>query len=342
MAPQTLFIDRDTGRVSSTPESPSGPLIVALHRAALKIDLIFHSGAVPAALPEGSSGRLVVKKHLDHAGSPVLMDADWEVLGAGSNQRYRFELLADSDPLRALLAGKDSVQVAAQVEWSVVGEAAPRLSQPFTVQIVQAYVRDDDGAPDITGSLVWAWLKSRLAAGDNVTLAHDESAKVITIHAEGGGASTWEEIAGKPNAFPPLSHSHFPVNTVASGFQEPFYFRRQHTMMFQLVPSYSTVTPYLAWELPVLPRGFQICEIFGAFANLQSIIDRCVLRVTDGGAPLATFDGPILERFFTIMPAGNSTVQAGGYLYIELDPFQGYSTGPAQGLVNYVLGRWLP
>ncbi len=342
MSPQTLFIDRDTGRVSATPESRGSPLVVVLHRTLLQIDLAFHSAAVPVALPEGSTGRLVLKKRLDHAGSPVIMDADWQVIGAGVHRRYRFEVLADSDPLRELLTGKDAVQVAAQIEWRVAGEANARLSHPMDVQVIQSYVRDDDGAPDITASLVWAWLKSRLAAGDNVTLAHDEIAKIITINAAGGGASTWQEITGKPNVFPPQSHSHFSVNTVASGFQDPFYFRRQHTMMFQLVPSYSTVTPYLAWELPVFPRGFQICEIFGAFGNLQSSIDRCVLRVTDGGAPLATYDGPVLERFFTIMPAGYQTVQAGGHLYIELDPFQGYSTGPAQGLVIYVLGRWLP
>lgn len=342
MSPQTLFIDRDTGCVSATPESRGSPLVVVLHRTLLQIDLAFHSAAVPVALPEGSTGRLVLKKRLDHAGSPVIMDADWQVIGAGVHRRYRFEVLADSDPLRELLSGKDAVQVAAQIEWRMAGEANARLSQSIDVQIVHAYVRDDDDAPDITGSLVWAWLKGRLAAGNNVTLAQDDAAKVITIHATGGGASTWDQITGKPNAFPALPHAHFAVSTVASGFQDPFYFRRQHTMMFQLVPSYSTVTPYLAWASPVFPRGFQICEIFGAFANLQSIIDRCVLRVTDGGAPLATYDGPVLERFFTIMPAGYQTVQAGGYLYIELDPFQGYSTGPAEGLVIYVLGRWLP
>lgn len=210
MAPQLLFIDQATGRVQAGNADTSAPLLLALQGTTLALRVGFVTNAIPGELPEGTTGRLVAKKELDHTGDPVLFDGDWTLDDEGTNARYEFSTLVDGVGLRALLNGKARVQLGVQIEWQVPGEDEPRKSQPFALHVLNSYAQEDDGVPDPATSAAWEWIKARLVAGTNITLIISEDGKTITIAATGdvGGSVAWGDVADKPETFPPSAHSH--------------------------------------------------------------------------------------------------------------------------------------
>ncbi len=210
MAPQLLFIDQATGRVQAGNADTSAPLLLALQGTTLALRVGFVTEAIPGELPEGTTGRLIAKKELDHTGDPVLFDGTWVLDGEGTAARYEFETLVDGVGLRALLVGKAHVQLGVQIEWQVPGEDAPRKSQPFALYVLNSYAQEEDGVPDPAAAAAWQWIKARLVAGTNITLTINEAGKTITIASTGevGGSVTWGDVADKPATFPPSAHSH--------------------------------------------------------------------------------------------------------------------------------------
>jgi hypothetical protein len=54
-----------------------------------------------------------------------------------------------------------------------------------------------DGGPfPNTPEESWLWLKDRLQAGDNISLAYDEEERAILIHGQPGGLAQWGSIGG--------------------------------------------------------------------------------------------------------------------------------------------------
>lgn len=210
MAPQLLFIDQATGRVQAGNADTSAPLLLALQGTTLALRVGFVTNAIPGELPEGTTGRLIAKKELDHTGDPLLFDGTWVLDGAGTAARYEFETLVDGVGLRALLVGKAHVQLGVQIEWQVPGEDAPRKSQPFALHVLNSYAQEDDGVPDPAAAAAWEWIKARLVAGTNITLTVNEDGKTITIASTGavGGSVAWGDVTGKPATFTPSAHSH--------------------------------------------------------------------------------------------------------------------------------------
>lgn len=210
MAPHLLFIDLDTGRVQAGNADMSAPLLLALQGTTLALRVGFISDAIPGELPAGTTGRLIAKKELDHAGEPVVFAGDWSRDDEGTNARYEFSTLVDGVGLRALLNGKSHVQLGAQIEWQVPDEEVPRKSQPFLLHVLNSYAQEEDGVPDPATAAAWEWIKARFVAGSNITLTINEEGKTITIAASGvvGGSVSWGDVSGKPALFPPSSHSH--------------------------------------------------------------------------------------------------------------------------------------
>ena len=210
MAPQLLFIDQATGRVQAGNADTSAPLLLALQGTTLALRVGFVSEAIPGELPEGTTGRIIAKKELDHTGDPVLFDGAWTLDGDGTGARYEFQTLVDGIGLRTLLAGKAHVQLGVQIEWQLPDEDAPRKSQPFALHVLNSYAQEEDGVPDPATAAAWEWLKARLVQGTNITLTVNEDGKTITIASTGevGGSVSWGDVSGKPETFPPSGHSH--------------------------------------------------------------------------------------------------------------------------------------
>lgn len=210
MVPQALFIDLATSRVQMSNASTSSPTLILLQGTTAKLRVGFSQDAVPQELPDGTTGRFVAKAKNDFEGDPILFDANWSVTGDGVSARYEFELVVDSLALRQLLSGKAHLEVGAQIEWDVPAEATPRKSMPFDLVVVNSYSQEDDGIPDPAMDAAWAWLKTRLLQGTNMTLSIDDTAKTITFASTGAVAGTvsWDDVTGKPSTFAPSSHSH--------------------------------------------------------------------------------------------------------------------------------------
>ena len=100
----------------------------------------------------------------------MLLDTSWTVAGSGAQTSYTFSLLADSEPLRTALANSAAIALTAQIEWQITSEVPhPRKSLAFPITLRNSPSRPDDLAPDLAADAAWAWIKSKLVAGSNVT-----------------------------------------------------------------------------------------------------------------------------------------------------------------------------
>ena len=159
----------------------------------LTVVVAFVSGGAIVALDSGATGKLVIKPIGSQAGAATLMDAAWTSNGEeGTARRYTFELVADSDAARAILAAlespRNSVQLAASIEWTE--SAVETRCQDFQFVLHNSSARGvDDVAPDPLDDATWTWLKARLVAGDNITFTDDDNAKTRTIDGSAGGGT---------------------------------------------------------------------------------------------------------------------------------------------------------
>lgn len=224
MDQQHLCINAATGEVRATNVSSSLPSLTGILGTLLVLRVTFERDNVPVALPEGTTGKLVMKIDGQESGAAILNDAAWVSAGSGVLASYTFSLLVDSDLLRDALEGLKAIALTASVEWQLDEEDEPRKCLAFPIVIANSPSRPTDAAPALTDA-AWGWIKSRLVAGANITFDIDDEAKTITINAAGAEAvtsvawtevtgkpstfpSTWDTVSGKPSTFPPSTHSH--------------------------------------------------------------------------------------------------------------------------------------
>lgn len=224
MDQQHLCINAATGEVRATNVSSSLPSLTGILGTLLVLRVTFEQDNVPVALPEGTTGKLVMKLDGQESGAAILNDAAWTSAGSGALASYTFSLLVDSDLLRDALEGLKAIAITAQVEWQLDEEDEPRKCLAFPIVIANSPSRPTDAAPALTDA-AWGWIKSRLVAGANITFDIDDEAKTITINAAGAEAvtsvawtevtgkpttfpSTWDTVSSKPSTFPPSTHSH--------------------------------------------------------------------------------------------------------------------------------------
>lgn len=114
---------------------------------ALNLTVAFLEAATPVEIDVAASGVLVVKRPLEFASVPLLIDAEWEASGSGAASRYLFACLVSGDGMAALISGNAEVVVTAQIEWTPTGEDAPRRSHPFSLTIINSYFQPGDAPP---------------------------------------------------------------------------------------------------------------------------------------------------------------------------------------------------
>jgi hypothetical protein len=226
MDQQHLCINARTGEVTASNVSSSMPSLSGILGTLFILRVTFEQDNVPVALPTNSTGKLIMKLPGHESGPPVLLDTAWTVAGSSTQTSYTFSLLADSEPLRTALANNAAIALTAQVEWQITSELPyPRKSLAFPITLRNSPSRPDDLAPDLAADAAWAWIKSRLVAGSNVTFTFREDSKTITINSTGAASnptvswsnvigkpatfpSTWTTVTGKPSTFPPSAHEH--------------------------------------------------------------------------------------------------------------------------------------
>jgi hypothetical protein len=195
MQAQTISIHTETGQTDA-----KAPLI-ALTGTDFVLRCTFLTAGRPAAIASLSANslRLSVKAEdaLNDDSSLVSLGA-WTTEGSGATTRYVFETAFDSAALRTALGSKLNRRLYAQIAWAVDGEDSERRSFPIEITAINSITESGDAAPDTADSEAWAWLKTRLPAGNRITRSVNEGAQTITFS---GKAPTLSRKTTNTNCF---------------------------------------------------------------------------------------------------------------------------------------------
>lgn len=149
----------------------------------------------------GSLGVLGVSANVD-LDTPIAWDSAWTL--AVDSKSAVFNLTLDTVEARAALVAATNTQnffvdAVIQLDLTVSG-GSPQYSKPTQVRVFNSVVRTDSEPPTASSSAFWAFVKSAILAGTNVTRAVDEEAKTLTLSSSGsgGGSLAWADITGKP------------------------------------------------------------------------------------------------------------------------------------------------
>ena len=178
----TLYVNTTSKVIRAATTGTALPTVPVRLQTHLLLTTYFFAEGEDPALIDGASFRVALKDATEPSASVLALLSSPTATGA---DHYKFEWTAvDSAALRTLIGDAPSVQAVLEIEWTV-GADVERAS--MFVTIGNAWVRSGDDAPDPVADASWAWLKARLAAGTNVTFSDNETTKVRTIAASGGG-----------------------------------------------------------------------------------------------------------------------------------------------------------
>lgn len=184
MTEAAFFVDLETGEIRSKAVRSVAPALRVRFNTFLKCVIGFVRDEVVEELADGTPVTLVVKPMLGHTDAAVALDVSASVSGTGTARRYTMQALVTGEALSALLEGVDEAAFALQVAWGTEGADGYGISEPLEVTIVNAYVRPGDEIPDALSDAAWEVFKSRLVAGDGITLEIDEVERTVTIVAD--------------------------------------------------------------------------------------------------------------------------------------------------------------
>jgi hypothetical protein len=178
----TLYVNTSTKEIRSSATSASIPDVRPRLQTHLLLTAYFFATGADPALLSTPTFRVALKSAIEPSGSVLALLSAATAEGA---DYYEFEWASvDSAALRTLMGDEESVPAVLEIEWTIGGDVE-RASIPVTID--NAWIRSGDDAPDPVADASWAWLKARLAAGTNVTFSDNETTKVRTIAASGGG-----------------------------------------------------------------------------------------------------------------------------------------------------------
>ena len=109
------------------------------------LEIRFISGGKFSSLPDGASGRVMLKQPGAYAADPLASASGWVKSGSAANAIYTFLLSLNTVPLNTLLTGY-SVNLVLEVEWTY-GDVI-QTSLPVDVVVSQDYIRGNEGMTD--------------------------------------------------------------------------------------------------------------------------------------------------------------------------------------------------
>ena len=206
----TVYIDTDTEVARKATAGTELPSVALKLRTDQTLAFAFMSGGTVGPVTGWNSGKCTLREN--PTTDVLLLDLLLDVTGATTATRYNAAWTATTldgptdGALRTFMAGAVEPKVCwCEITWI---DAAGTHAVSFPMLLIPSFSDVDDEAPPPNTSSSWAWLKARLAAGDNITFTVDETAKTITISAAGGGSVTWDSIPDKPSTFAPATHTH--------------------------------------------------------------------------------------------------------------------------------------
>lgn len=181
----TVFIDLDSHVATASATGTAAPDVPLKHLTKQTLAFAFHSGGTVSAVTGWSTGRVVIKA--TPTSDVLLLDTTLAATGSTTSTRYSAEWAAvdcDSAALRTLIgASVEPLDVFAEIQWTA---DSGTHAVSFPIQIVPTFNLPEDDPPDPTADASWTWLKARLAAGDDIAFADNETTKVRTIAVASG------------------------------------------------------------------------------------------------------------------------------------------------------------
>lgn len=99
------------------------------------------------ALPEGATGRCILKPLNSFTSGPRWKVDNWTVTGTGTARRYVFRAVLDSDPLRNDLANNPSAAYALQIEY--IENSEPFRTADIASTVSNSYFQSSDVVPPV-------------------------------------------------------------------------------------------------------------------------------------------------------------------------------------------------
>lgn len=99
------------------------------------------------ALPEGSTGRFILKPLARFQSGPRFLMQAWSVQGEGAQRRYRFKAILDSRPLRNDFGNLTVKEYEVQIEYTTSGDVF--ASRPFACTVSNNYFQGNDSPPPL-------------------------------------------------------------------------------------------------------------------------------------------------------------------------------------------------
>jgi hypothetical protein len=109
------------------------------------LEVRFISEGKFSSLPEGASGKLMLKRAGAYAAEPLAAALGWVKSGAAANTIYTFSLNLNTVQLNTALTG-DTLDLAMEVEWSH-GDTI-QSSLPVSVVVARDYIQGSEGTPE--------------------------------------------------------------------------------------------------------------------------------------------------------------------------------------------------
>ena len=165
------------------------------------VELRFISGGKFSSLPEGASGKLMLKRAGAYAADPLAASLGWVKSGAAANTIYTFSLNLNTVQINSALTG-NTLELALEVEWSH-GDTI-QSSLPVSVVVARDYIQGSEGIPEEAIDL--RATEADAIAGTNNEKWVSPLRAWDAIRAWANANFNWANLADKPSTFAPSSH----------------------------------------------------------------------------------------------------------------------------------------
>jgi hypothetical protein len=157
------------------------------------LELRFISAGKFASLPDGATGKLMLKRPGAYAADPLAAALGWVKSGEAANTIYTFSLNLNTVELKSALVG-DTLAMVLEVEWSH-GQIV-QTSLPLPVVVAQDYIQGSEGVPEAAlpglGSM-----STQNANAVNITGGSIAGVASLEVGAAGGAADLYVGQDGK-------------------------------------------------------------------------------------------------------------------------------------------------
>jgi hypothetical protein len=157
------------------------------------LEVRFVSAGKFASLPDGATGKLMLKRPGAYAADPLAAALGWVKSGEAANTIYTFSLNLNTVELKSALVG-DTLAMVLEVEWSH-GQIV-QTSLPLPVVVAQDYIQGSEGVPEAALPGLGT-MSTQNANAVNITGGSIAGVASLEVGAAGGAADLYVGQDGK-------------------------------------------------------------------------------------------------------------------------------------------------